>query len=621
MSKKEIILLSVIGLLLITILIPFFFSPINNNEFNPDNNKPPIASANLEGIENILIFDSTRTAKLNGYGLVTFEDTFTVLNQNNNPINSIFMGISIKNSDNLIFFEAKGINDNALLVDRSSLIMNNYEMIAIYFNSPLLPQQETTIEVIHSYQNLLTYNIIGSDHHIDFFGSIFPIFPYKAEGNIKATFIPPNIEMEINFDKIGEMGFLGGLGVVYDIADDLTISYIDPFLGNFNEDQKEININSIDVGIVNQFTKLEMEELNREIFISPWGLIKVKEEYSIQNKGILSIAKFPLKYPKAAKNLYVFDELGELLGASISGQSDVENYNQLMIDLARNRAILTPNSKFRFIVEYNLPFEKYSSFNWLEESIQIDIFTSINDYLGKNQIIKIIIEGCNNIEHVTTTPNAIEESNGAKILVYKFTNVSPFDRKILQFVYTIDLFDLLLRPMIIMLIVAIISSIYVLITKIKGGEDQLTLFKKESIPVNEVREFCSLYEEMNALILEIRKTEDDAKHKKVVKKQYTNIKSKNSSKIEQIKQEIIPFKQTLIKTNETFENIVKKLDLLDAERDSVNDSLNLLESRYKRGKLPSKAAYQKLSTDFMNRRKKIDRTIDKFIQQLRSYII
>jgi hypothetical protein len=172
-----------------------------------------------------------------------------------------------------------------------------------------------------------------------------------------------------------------------------------------------------------------------------------------------------------------------------------------------------------------------------------------------------------------------------------------------------------------MLIIASLSSIYVLIIKIKGGEDESTLFKKEFIPVNEVREFCSLYEEMNALILEIRKTEDDAKRKKVVKKQYKNIKSKNSSKIEQIKQEIIPFKQTLIKTNETFDNIIKKLDVLDAERVSVNDSLNLLEGRYKRGKLPSKAAYQKLSNDFMNRRKKIDRTIDKYIQQLRSYIL
>jgi len=150
MSKKEMILVSVIGLLLIAILVPFFFSPINNNEFNRDNNKHQITSANLEGKENILILDIIRTAKLNGYGLVTFEDTFTVLNQNNNPINSIFMSISIKNSDNLIFFEAKGIYDNALLVDRS-LIMDNYEMIAIYFHSPLLPQQETTIEVIHSY--------------------------------------------------------------------------------------------------------------------------------------------------------------------------------------------------------------------------------------------------------------------------------------------------------------------------------------------------------------------------------------------------------------------------------------------------------------------------------------
>ena len=450
---------------------------------------------------------------------------------------------------------------------------------------------------------------------------VFPIFPYKAEGTIEATSIPPHIELEINFEQIGKMGYLGPVGIIYDIADDPAISYIDPFLSNLNEDEKEIEINIKEIESEARYTKLEMEEIYREIFISPWGIIKVKEEYSIQNNGVINIATFSLKYPETAKNLYVSDELGELLGTSISGGSDVENYNDLFINLAGNRAILTPNSKFRFIFEYNLPFEKYSSFNWLQESIQIDIFTSINDYLGKNQIIKIIIEGCNNIEYVTSPPYAIEESKGAKILVYKFTNVSPLERKILQFTYTIDLFDLLLRPFIIMLIIASLSSIYVLIIKIKGGEDKSTLFKKEFIPVNEVREFCSLYEEMNALILEIRKTEDDAKHKKVVKKQYKNIKSKNSSKIEQIKQEIIPFKQTLIETNETFDNIIKKLDVLDAERVSVNDSLNLLESRYKRGKLPSKAAYQKLSNDFMNRRKKIDRTIDKYIQQLRSYIL
>jgi len=226
MLKKKIILLPVIGLILIAILTPFFFSSINTNEFNHDNNKHPIASANLEGIENILIYDTIRTANLNGYGLVSFEDTFTVLNQNNNPINSIFIGIPIKNSDNLIFFEAIGISNNALLVERSSMIMNNYEMIAIYFDSPLLPQQERTIKVVQSYQNLLTYNIIGSDHHIIFSGPIFPIFPYKAEGTIKATFIPPRIELEINFEQIGKRLNIGNRFDFYHFLEDFSIPFL-----------------------------------------------------------------------------------------------------------------------------------------------------------------------------------------------------------------------------------------------------------------------------------------------------------------------------------------------------------------------------------------------------------
>ena len=122
-------------------------------------------------------------------------------------------------------------------------------------------------------------------------------------------------------------------------------------------------------------------------------------------------------------------------------------------------------------------------------------------------------------------------------------------------------------------------------------------------------------------MLEIRTAEEEAKRKKLAKKSYKNLLSKNTTKIEQIKDEIQPFKKSLIESGEIFENIVKKLDVLDAERISVDDSINLLDNRYKRGKLPSRQAYQKLSDDFFKRRKKIDRTIDKYIQQLRNYLL
>ena len=91
--------------------------------------------------------------------------------------------------------------------------------------------------------------------------------------------------------------------------------------------------------------------------------------------------------------------------------------------------------------------------------------------------------------------------------------------------------------------------------------------------------------------------------------------------IDEIQKEVTPFKKVLMETSEIFETIVKRLDILEAERISVKDSLALLESRYRRGRLPSRAAYLKLSDDFIKRRKKIDKTIDKLIQQLRSYLL
>jgi hypothetical protein len=147
------------------------------------------------------------------------------------------------------------------------------------------------------------------------------------------------------------------------------------------------------------------------------------------------------------------------------------------------------------------------------------------------------------------------------------------------------------------------------------------LITREFIPVNEIREFCSLYEEKNALTLEMRQAEEDAKRKKLAKKNFKNIITKNTAKVDEIQQELTPFKSILNESGEVFENIIKKLDVLEAERISIKDSLNLLESRYKRGRLPSRAAYMKLSDDFKKRRKKIDRTIDKFLQQLRSYLL
>lgn len=615
--KRENSLILLIGLLVLLVSFSFILTnyELTNINYDKNDNIDVKFSASLEGAENIVITKARREAEINIYGLLIYEDLLEVKNLNNNPISSIFFGFPEYISDNLVYFEATGTDQNTLLAERSYMILNEYEMIAIYFDTPLLPYQTRTVNIKQIFKGVINYQVL-QEQVVLFKVILFPIVPYKMEGEIMSNY----------YFREGIQGVEGGWGfpnptlfrIEYDfesIKDEFDDEFISPFLENIGN-RKFANIYYPEP----DYTKTEILEIDREIRVSPWGIIKVKEEYSIKNLGYINFYSILFKIPKKAINLHIFDDLGEILGINVEELQD-SKYKQITIELLANRIIMTPNTTFTFNVEYYLPFEDYVSQNWMQQSVQIDLFNTVFEYLGNDQTIIIIIEGCYSINSITEYPISIKRSQGATILEYKADYVSPGESKVIQFTFTIDLFDILTRPILFMLAIAIIASAFVLLIKSRKKEYDTTVLARDFIPVNEIREFCSLCEEKNALTIEIRQAEEDTRRRKIAKKKYKNILNKNTSKIEEIQKEIIPFKEVLIDTSEIFESIVNRLDVLEAERISVKDSLTLLESRYKRGKLPSRSAYLKLSDDFKKRRKKIDRIIDKLIQQLRSYLL
>jgi len=594
-----------------------FFSFLNENsniDYNINNqDNAPNTSVNLEGTENIILTEVERNVNISGYGLLIYEDFLKVKNINNNPITSILFGIPTTVTEDLVFLEATGLDQNTLLIERSSNIMNGLEIIVAYLNSPLLPQQSRLIRFSHIYKNLINYNML-EEQVIIVFGYVFPLLPYKMENTITATYRTPRTSTRIE----------GGWGdvnptlftITYDfnsIKEELGIDYISPFLENIGEKSSAVIYYTDDTE-----SQLELKAINREVFVSPWGILKVKEEFSLENLGLIDFYSFSFKIPQLAKNVYIYDQLGKILGVTYENSG---NYKNVEIQLLTNRVRMKPNTTFTFKIEYYLPFEHYVSINWFQQSIKIDLLSTTFKYLGRDQTIKIKIDGCYKIDSINEAPESIFKSEGTTFLTYKSDFVTPLEKKIIQITFTVDFFNLLLRPIIFILLILLMTSIFVFITKIRKKEVEQTLLTRKFIPVNEIREYVSLCEEKNALTLEIRQSEDDTKRKKIAKKIYKNIFEKNSSKIEEIQKEINSFKKILIDAGEIFENIIKRLDILEAERISVKDSLKLLETRYKRGRLPSRVAYQKLSDDFKKRRRKIDRTIDKLLQQLRSYLL
>jgi len=618
MLRKNTKILLIAGIFILTIILSSFQFHSENQYISTEEPTELDSSTNLEGAEDIIITDILRNVKVSGSGIINVIDVMMVLNTYNNPISSILVGIPVNLINNLIYYKARGPNTNSLIVERSNFIMNDNEMLTIYFDSPILPNQEINITFSHSYVNIPVYYIAGNEQYIDYSINPFPILPYKTEKQVRAIFRMPETSEVSKNEQVEDIGIMLLENIYsYDLSDSTILDYLDPFLDNIKEEEKEITITYKN----NEVSKMQIESINREIFISAWGIIRIKEEILIENIGMVSIPEFSLNIPKSSKNLNVYDDIGDLDVSDFSENQENPRYSTFSINLVGKRAVLVPDSKYQFSIEYKLPFEDYTSLNWFEQSVKIDLLTTIHEFYVIEEEINIIIEGCNNIESISIIPEAITQSRGSTILTFSSEKVSPIETSLVQFTYTVDLFNLLLRPLTIILIIALLMSFYVLLIKTRKKREEKDEIKGEFIPFNEIREFCSLYEEKNALMLEIRRSEEQAKRKKIAKKTFKNILAKNTAKVDQIKQEILPFKKTLVDTNETFKNLVKKLDILDAERISVDDSLNLLETRYKRGRLPSKAAYEKLSDDFVKRRKKIDRTIDKLIQQLRSYLL
>ena len=111
------------------------------------------------------------------------------------------------------------------------------------------------------------------------------------------------------------------------------------------------------------------------------------------------------------------------------------------------------------------------------------------------------------------------------------------------------------------------------------------------------------------------------RNKRLRKKDYSRDMKVINRKLKELTGEIEPFKTELAQSTRTIQNIIQKLDYLEAEKVSIQDSLNMLVDRYKTGKLPSKSAYDKLATEMEKRLESAQNKIDRYINELRAFLV
>jgi hypothetical protein len=555
--------------------------------------------------DNIVIQRIARTYQVGAYGLVQVTDQYTILNNQSSPLMNFRFCVSDEESAALSFYSAENRGKGSLAINSLSEKLNGYKTFQVNFLTPVLPFRTENITITLILNDLIMrYNPNTNGYLIDI--DVIPILPYKVSSYYTAISLPTgatqvSYDGESSTDPVKEFGSNSTLETYTRLPTRCTF---------VNSGTPILKLNSVD----------------RTIEINSLGYIRIRETHELQNYGQPDVKSFTIRVPKDAFNVTAKDALLDISDVTKMSTANLDGKTSNVTftffgTASSNRALLGFGQIFRYTLSYNLPFDDFYTQSISKNDIIIDSYTTKTDFIILNQTINIKLIGAWNINRININYDKKISNDDGITLVLKDNNITPGHNLFVDISYSINFFKLYSRAIIYTFIALAFFGLYVYRKAIVKPDEEGEVAYEKAIPIRELRQFVTLYEERNAIQLDIEKADEDLIRRKIQKKAYNKTVKTLQDKVKQIDEEIRPFKLELLESIDKITKVIQQLDYSEAERISVKDSITLLQDRYKKGKLPSRAAYDRLSSDLIKRIEEIQRKIDRNINELRAYLI
>ncbi|MFX1351719.1 MAG: hypothetical protein ACFFA1_05830 [Promethearchaeota archaeon] len=518
-----------------------------------------------------------RTVQISEYGLITVNDTFVVNNTGITSTDFVIVTVRSNLTDYLYNIFAYDENGSSLAISTSYSLDENNTGWTITLADLLDPGENCTYSVILVFGDM-----------------VFPVWEGRYYANLYAY---PTTPYNTTFCNVT-------------ITPPVNGSMVEPTPREFNGTDI-LPLNFTDLYMEWTYTEnplLKYTFVQREVNVGSWGTVEIKETYeilvvSIRMAGV-AVDMREVSVPQDANAIRAFDDLSSL-------STNVTDLNESKTVQVTFRYILWTNSTYKFYVSYKLPIGAVQSVDSGTPTLSI-VPNTINMIIQHHEIIVILPPGGSS---TSINPPANVSTAGQERISYESYNVTSFHQISLQISYSSSLLGTLTRPLLFTLIAGIIAAAYVTVRKLRPEVKPLVVTERPvTLPV--LRQFCGLYEEKIALILEMERLDERFQRRKMKKREYQKQTVSYKKNIAGIEKDIAELRPKLTKAGGRYAQTVKKLEIREAERESAKTSLVHLESRYRKRRI-SVAAYQKLRRDLENKLKKTMSRMDRLLIRLK----
>jgi hypothetical protein len=342
------------------------------------------------------------------------------------------------------------------------------------------------------------------------------------------------------------------------------------------------------------------DNLDRQLEIDGWGNVLVTDMYTITSQMQAALSGVQLSLPFGASNVSAFDAQGEPITASFVSANSTNVSVNFGFGLQQRQSA-------QFKLTYYLFGNYLNKVGINDFDLNLPVAKGFDRITGKLTLTVSLPEGASIKEYPTLNYDLQNNALQQKITLTAY-NVSAYDNINLRISYVYSVFWASFRPTLWMATIVAVGITIALFWRAPKLTAPTTIPSVAMKPQT-LKALVSSYEERTKSLLELESLERQAQKGRMPRRRYKIRKRMLESQISRLDRELVDLKQRAKSMGPRYTDILKDLDMAEAELEGIEAEERRTAARYRTGAL-TLDAYRNLQEQYKKRREKAKTTIE-----------
>jgi len=526
-----------------------------------------------------------RVVTISEWGVTMVNDTLLVTNLGGKPIESISIGFPHEYDRGLKYFMASDSQRTRLAVEKEVDKPSRVIWLKVMFPKGIQQNQRYNFTLTTLFSGLIKFG----QETFTFTFVAYPVLVARAD-YCDVTIFPP-ADSKIGLPR--DSPFTSGK-----VKQKLAVNSTRRSLEAYVTSSMSFNYTSATQKLV------ECNWAKREITFDPYGSIHVSDSYRIGNLGS-SLRSLSVKLPKGAADILALDPAAPLW---------LERQTGPEVSVSPRFKQLRQNESFTFTLNYRIPRGEYVRQVewWGLYDLSFNFTSNLQWVVEKLDVIVNLPKGMS-AESSKPKPNSITSlSLYETTLIYNFTNITWLHDLPFSLRYKYLIFWAAVRPLGWTALAVAVICVALVATRRIGRKPAPAI----PVPVETIRQFITLQDEKSTLRLEVEKLREDLGRGAISKHEYRRRNKVIEVRLAELSRLLSPLKDKLKSIQPSYNEMLRKIENLEAEIEAARTSESQIRMQYRTGKL-TREVYDKLLKDVKKRIDKARENLDSLIIALR----